>query len=330
MTSLSAPVRRLARAALLVLLGSTILAGPSSAAFGSPGPVYSPAIQAWLDADTITPDAPPGGVVEVGVTFWDTSVQALAEHVDGVFVRLHPAKGNAAPSEGRITADFPGHVLAALVVPKGGPGKVTLGIRGQSCDAGGACKPADFPVPFAGTGPPPDAKTFDLVTGSFHDIVGDVVVGRPTALTVEVMPRGLWDVTAVGLSDRVDVIARDPNDASGAQLGLAALERQGDVGTPYVGTIVVRQAGTVELSVAIPGGGADLEIAGERKVVTVIEAGRRPSTAPAAASEAARAPTPTPAAAEPGGGIPAIAWIAAGVLLVFGGGFLLLRFLADQ
>lgn len=330
-------VRGLASAGFRAVFGLAVLSGIAAGAAPSISRAASPAtagslgsIQAWLDTDSIRPDAAPGGTVEIGVSFWDLSVQNLAS-INRVFVRLHPAKGSAAPSEGRVTADFPGHVTAALVVPKGGPGSITVGVHGQACDENGTCRPADIALAIVGTGPPPDAKNFDLVEGSFHDIVGDVVVGQPTSLTVEVMPRGLWDVSAVGLSDRVFVVARDPTDGSGAELGLATLERQGGAGAPYSGTIVIRQTGTVDLSVMIPAGGAHIDIAGERKEVTVIDTGGRPSDPPAAASPArgalAEAPASTPARDQ---GVPAIVWILAAVVVLVGGGFLVLRFLADQ
>jgi len=258
-------------------------------------------------------------MLEAGITFWDTGQLALAP-VDGVYARLKPAKGKAAASEATIRADFPGHVVADFVVPVGGPGALVVGVHGAD---------ADVNLKVTGVGPPPGAQVFDLVAGSVHDIVGDIVAGRPFAVTVDVMPRGQWGVSALGLSDRVDVIAIDPADRSATELGTATLVRQGGPGTPYTGMLTVRATGNLELAVALSMGGAELMIAGEHKRVTVLAAGIRPSTAPAATEQAVPAPArPDPAATSDG--IPLIAWLVAIAVVVIVGGYLVLRFLADQ
>ena len=326
--------RRLVMPALAAVVVAAALAGAAVGASPAPPAASLPTrdslgqIQVWLDSDFITPDAPPGGSLEAGFTFWDLGQLAL-KPVAGVYARLRPAKGAAAPSEGQITADFPGHVVAVLVVPKGGPGKVEVGIRGQTCDANGTCRPADIPLPISGTGPPTGAPALDLVTGSIHDFVGDIVAARPFPVTADVMPRGLWNVGDVGLTDTVDVVAFLPNDPSGAMFGSGTLTRQGGVGTPYTGTMTVRTTGNLELAVALRIGGSDLVIAGERKTITVLDVGVRPSTIPVASAQAAPVPVGADAAA-PSDGISAIVWIVLIAVLVIGGGYLLLRFLADQ
>jgi len=308
-----------ALAGIVIAVALSWSAAVASAVSPAPAPPASLAtVQAWLDAD-FTPDAPPGGKLEAGITFWDTGQLALAPVV-GVYARLKPAKGKAAASEGTIRADFPGHVVAEFVVPAGGPGALVVGVHGADGDA-------DLEI--AGVGPPPGAKVFDLVSGSIHDIVGDVVAGRPFSVTVDVLPRGEWDVTTVGLSDRVDVMAIDPTDRSATELGTATLQQQGGAGTPYAGMMTIRATGNLELAVALSIGGAELVIAGEHKPVTVLAAGIRPSTAPAATEQAAPAPArPDPAATSDG--LPLIAWLVAIAVVVIGGGYLLLRFLADQ
>ena len=312
------------------LAGAAVGASPQAPAASLPTRDSLGQIEVWLDADFITPDAPPGGTLQAGFTFWDLGQLAL-KPVDGVYVRLRPAKGAAAASEGAIRADFPGHVVADLVVPKGGPGTIEVGIHGQSCDANGTCTPADIPLPIAGTGPPTGAPALDLVSGTIHDFVGDIVAARPFPVTADVMPRGLWDVRSVGMPDRVDVVAFLPNDPSGAMFGSGALVRQGDVGTPYTGTMTVRTTGTLELAVALHIGGSELVIAGDRKPVTVLAAGIRPSTEPVAASQGAEAPAPASAPAPATDqGIPGIAIAVVVATVVIGGGALVLRVLADQ
>ena len=329
--------RRVAMAVLAAAVAASAVAGaaagasPAASAGSLPTRDSLGQIEVWLDADFITPDAPPGGTLQAGFTFWDLG-QLTLKAVDGVYVRLRPAKGSAAPSEGRVRADFAGHVVADLVVPKGGPGTVQVGIHGRSCDASGTCTPADIPLPIAGTGPPTGAPALELVSGSIHDIVGDIVTARPFSVTADVVPRGLWDVRSVGLPDTVDVIAFQPNDPTGAMFGSGSLQRQGDVGTPYTGTMTVRTVGTLELAVALHLGGAGLVIAGDRKPITVLEAGVRPSTGPAASNPAAP-PDSTPAGSDstaPSGGIPVIVWVVAVLVVIVGGGALLLRLLADQ
>ena len=67
-------------------------ASPSpSAAPPAVGPGTFSFIQAWLDSDSITPDAPPGGIIEAGVTFWDLHQHEPAQ-ISGIYVRLDPAK----------------------------------------------------------------------------------------------------------------------------------------------------------------------------------------------------------------------------------------------
>ncbi len=337
---INARVRRwLAGPGLLVALTPLVLAAAALGASPTPVTAAAPAalvtaeslgeIQAWLDSDVIVPDAPAGASLEAGITFWDIGQLVIAP-VDRVYVRLRPATGSAAPAEGRIETDFPGHVVATLEVPKGGPGSIEVGVHGQACDSSGTCRPTDIPLKVSGTGPPPGSRVFDLVAGAFHDIVGDVVVGRSTAVTVDVVPRGLWDPTKVGLTDRVDVVASIPNDRSGATTGLGALQREGGVGTPYVGAIVIRLGGPADLAVAIPVGGSDLIVAGEHRRVNVIEASLHSSAEPPVASRAAEAPVPSPGPSQvPDPGIPVVVWILLAAV-VLGGGGLLLRVLADQ
>jgi hypothetical protein len=59
-------------------------------------------------------------MLQVGYTFWDTRVGDFP-NVESPYVKLYPAKGKAAPSEAIIDQDFPGHVLATVTVPEGGP-----------------------------------------------------------------------------------------------------------------------------------------------------------------------------------------------------------------
>jgi hypothetical protein len=294
--------------------------GAASPAASGPDPY--PNVQAWLDSDSITPDAPPGGMVEAGVTFWDTHTHDFAQFT-GIYVRMRPGTGNAAPAEGKVQADFPGHVTAVFVVPEGGPGAIEVGVRGNECTAGAGCADVDFPFKFAGTGPPPEAPINQLVTATFLPFVGDIVAGRTFPVTVEAMPRGLYDFSAVNLDSGLVVIARQPG---GPEVASAPLQQTGEIGTPFTGHLTLPDTGPIDLSVAIPGvnGGRDQVIDGSTKQVTVIEGGRRNSPAPGASAVV------TPLAPAPGDvGIPAIAWVIAIGALIAVVGLVLRRVLAD-
>jgi hypothetical protein len=279
-----------------VLLIAASWALPVAAASPSPAPGTPEGLQVWLDSDSITPDAPPGGVVQVGFTFWDTRVGDFP-NVESPYVKLHPAKGKAAPSKATIEQDFPGHVLATVEVPQGGVGAVEVGIR-----AGGK----DIPLTIAGTGPPPAAPVQNLVIATIQPLVGDTVAGRAFPLTVEVQPRGLYDQSAVPLPNDVTAVARHPG---GPGLSTGDLRRTGDLGTPYTGKLTIPETGDVEIAIQVPvAGGGNYEVPGSVITRTVIEGG--PKSAAPAQAPASAAPVPTsPQPAAAAGGIPAIAWL---------------------
>jgi hypothetical protein len=316
----------------LVLALAMIASAPGSAALAASPAPSAPTkdslatVQAWLDASSITPDAPKGGFVQVGFTFWDTAAHDFAP-IDGVYARLHPGKGNAAPSPAKIEADFPGHVVATFEVPAGGPGALEVGVHGQACTAAGACVPATISLRISGTGPPPDAQPLSLVSATYHDFVGDLVAARAFPVAVDIAPRGLWDFDALHLPTTFTAVAVA---SDGTRVATADLTEAGDVGTPWTGSMTIPDTGDVTLTVEIPGdGGGGATLPGPPKSVTIIEAGIRPSTAPAPSDLAVPAPAPA-APAAPSGDIPIFVWILAGAVLVGGGGYLLLRYLADQ
>lgn len=280
-----------------VLLIAACWTLPVAAASPSPAPGVPEGLQVWLDSDSLTPDAPPGGILQVGYTFWDTRVGDFP-NVEGPYVKLHPAKGNAAPSEATIEQDFQGHVLATVTVPDGGVGKLEVGLR-----AGGK----DTPLTIAGTGPPPAAPPQDLITATIEPLVGDTVVDRAFPLTVDVNSRGLWDQSALPLPDDVIAVARHPG---GRGLSTGDLRRSGDLGTPYTGKLTIPETGDVEIAIQVAvAGGGNYEVPGSVITRTVIEGGPKSAAPAQAPTSAAPVPTsPQPAAAS-SGGIPAIAWV---------------------
>ena len=289
-------VRGLPRVALTTLTALAALAGPGSLAAAAAAPTPSPAttssVQAWLDAPFITPDAPPGGVLEAGVTFWDPATNDFAA-LDGVFARLRPAKGKAAASEGSVSADFPGHVVMQLVVPKGGPGSLVIGVHTAA---------GDEMIPLSGIGPPPTATADQLVAATFHPFVGSVVAGRPYPVVVDVQPRGQWDLAEMPSLDGLSVVA----SVGGRQVASAPLVEDAAPGTPFRGQVTVPDPGAAELSVALFGpDGSTSTVAGAAVTVTAA-AGDRPTTPPGS--------TASPPPAEEG--VPMIAWLVLAALAV--------------
>ncbi|HEX5012674.1 MAG TPA: hypothetical protein VFV72_00850 [Candidatus Limnocylindrales bacterium] len=329
--------RRLARLAPVgVVLAALVTAPAVQAADPTPAasaaPVSPPAnIEAWLDADFVTPDAPPGGVLEAGFSFWDTRQQEFLSlgGAQGVYVLLRPGTGSAAPSEASIQEDFPGHVVADMVVPEGGPGDVEVGMVVNAC-VNDVCSDQRAPFQIAGTGPPPGAKPEELIGAEILPLVGDTVVGREFPVTVNVLSRGLWDFSTLPLPDHLLVVARHPG---GAELSTGELRPGATPGAPYTGKLTIPETGDVEISIAVPldlGGSREIEGATVQR--TVIEGGRR-TEAPAAAASQPAAPLPTSGAtnapAGSSGGIPGYVWILGAGALVIGGLFVLNRVLRD-
>jgi hypothetical protein len=317
--------RLLALALAAVAIG---LVGPAAIATGaSPEPSFAPVrppalFQAWLDSEFIVPDAPPGGVLQAGFTFWNTRDHDFGE-IGGIYARMRPATGDAAPSEATIEADFPGHVTATFVVPEGGPGEIEVGTRVDTC-TNEVCGEADAPYTLSGVGPPPDADPASLVTAQFTPFVGDTVVGRAFPVAVMIQPRGLWDLVALPLPDALEVVASAPGNPT---LASAPLLPGAEPGTPWTGRLTIPETGPVELTVQVqnPAGVASV-IAGEPAELTAIEGGRRETSGTAATSTAAPA---APAVAGDEGGIPMLVIIGLVVVALFGVGLVLRRVLAD-
>jgi hypothetical protein len=317
--------RLLALALAAVAIG---VVGPGAVATGaSPEPSFAPVsppalFQAWLDAEFIVPDAPPGGVLQAGFTFWNTRDRDFGE-VGGIYAQMRPATGDAPPSEATIESDFPGHVVATFVVPDGGPGEVEVGTRVDIC-ANDVCGEADAPFTISGVGPPPDADPASLVFTQFTPFVGDTVVGRAFPVTVIIQPRGLWDFGALPLPDELEVVASVPGNPA---LASAPLLPGTELGAPWTGHLTIPETGPVKLTVQVPNpGGVARVIAGEPAELNAIEGGRRETSAPAASST----PAPgSPVAAGDGGGIPTPVIIGLVVVALVGLGLVLRRVLAD-
>lgn len=281
-----------------------LAASPSSAP--APSIAGPEGVEAWVDADFITPDAPPGGVLEAGITFWNAPGHALAR-VGGVTVLLRPAKGDAKPSVGTVQADFPGHVVVDLVVPEGGPGSIEVGVPAQVCKADGTCSETLLPIPIAGTGPPPEADAADLIDATLHPLVGDIVAGREFPITVDVVGKGQWVLDTLPLPDHLIAVVAE---VGGADVATAELRPGVQPGSPYTGRLTIPETGQLSLTVAIPAtNGEDQVLPGATTALKVIGGGRPPSAEPTA---------PEPPAA-PSGEIPMVVWLGGiGAVLVAG------------
>jgi hypothetical protein len=265
---------RIARLALGLALvaGSQVpavlAASPSPGSSAEPGGPF-PTIEARLDA-AIRPDARPGSMIEAGITFWDRQSHTFAA-INGVYVLLRPAEGDAEPSVGTAESDFRGHIVAEFAVPEGGPGAIEVGVQGRVCTSDGACTDAKLPFTLAGTGPPPEADPATLIDATFLPFVGDLVANREFPVSVDVVPRGRWDIDALDLPERLVVTA---TVRGGPELARADLVPGGSPGTPYTGHLTIPEAGDVALAVAVPAEiGEDHVIASSSTGVTVIESG---------------------------------------------------------
>jgi hypothetical protein len=275
-------------------------ASPAPSASAEAGPGAFPNLEVWLDRATRT-DARPGSTIAVGLTIWD-SQQAKFLVMSGLYLELYPATGKARPTEAEITrSDWPGHFLANVIVPKGGPGAVEVVVRDGN---------ADLPIHVGGVGPPPTAPLSSLVDAEVQLPSEPAIAGRPMDLVVDLRTRVEWD-PPVGLPDRLIVIA-----TLGRGPELTNTEIRAVTGSPttFAGPITIPKAGNVTLAFAFPGGpsGADDFF----QTTTRVQVG--------AAGES----TPAVAAPVPDGGLP---WplIGGGIIIVVAAAFLIRRVFAD-
>ncbi len=305
-------------AALMALLATLALTpGGALAAAPSPAPDPFPTIETWIDGTIeAPPDAPAGGKVLLGVTFWDVRDHKLFS-IGGLVARVFPAKGHAGPSVAQLTSDAVGHATAQVTVPKGGIGRIEIDATGQQCTADGTCTDVYQPLRIAGTGPPPDAPIAQLVRATLLPITGDVVAGRPTKIAVELMPIGLWAPDALKLPPELQVVM---SLVGGARLGSAPLQQDPpDSGQPYQGSIRVPQPGQVSLKPSfVDASGTTVAINSELGPIQVIGSGiRADGTSPRPSASAGPAAAPVPGDAASDAGPPWIP-IALGVVLLLG------------
>ena len=282
----------------LVPIPGVLAAGPT------PEPVDPfPTVETWIDAPIeAPPDAPAGGLVDFGATFWNARDHTLFG-INGLNVKLYPKTGNAKPSVAKAIQDVPGHILAQLKIPKGGVGRVEIVTSGQECAADGTnCHNVDIPLRITGTGPPPDAPPGELVTAELLPVTGDVVAGRPATIAVLLHQIGLWTAETFALPDNIEVTS---TKVGGGRLGSARLQQDPPTaGQPYRGTIRIPEPGSVVLAAAfVDGSGRTQPIQGVLGPIQVIGSAVRPDGAsprPSATAGPADAAAPGDAATDAG------------------------------
>jgi hypothetical protein len=222
-----------------------------------------------------------------------------------------------------VTADFPGHVTAGLVVPEGGPGDVEVGMLVPACIESVGCGDQRAPFVVTGIGPPPDARPDQLIGAEILPLVGDTVVDREFPIAVNIVPKGDWTEDTLKLPDHLVVIARHPG---GKALSTGDIRPGTQPGTPWTGKLSIPETGDVEIVLAIPrDDGTNAEIEGASVDRQVIQGGRPASNAPVPSASAA----PASPASAPSEGIPTIALIGGIAAVVVVVGLVARRLLAD-
>jgi hypothetical protein len=278
---------RTRRAILLAAFLASAVAGSTSAASPAPSAASPDAgglgnLEAWLD-EPMTPDTPAGRTIPIGLTIWDTQAAELSP-IGGLYLKLHPATGKARPTEAETRSDWPGHILANVIVPKGGPGAIEIGISGRACTSDGTCTDTSFPFTVGGIGPPPAAPRSLLVSARLQPLVQPVIAGRPIEIVIDLAPLAAWDPESLGLPDRLVVIARN---GTGPDLASTEIRRGAGPVNIFRGQITIPEPGDVALMFALPGGGSGADD-------VIDSATTRVKVAPATdSSPAAAAPDPT-------------------------------------
>ena len=212
-------------------------------------------IEVWLD-QPIPTDVSAGASILVGFTLWDNETAQLFP-MEGLYLRLHPATGKARPTAAETRSDWPGHILANVIVPKGGPGAIETGISGRACTTDGTCTDANFPFTLGGVGPPPEAPHSILIEARLRPLVQPVIAGRPVEVAMSLVPRAAWDPATIGLPDRLIVFARN---GTGPDLASTEIRRGAGPVDLYRGQITIPDPGDVALMFAIPGNGAEDDV----------------------------------------------------------------------
>jgi hypothetical protein len=239
-------------------------------------------LQAWLD-EPLPSDAEPGTQLRIGALLWDR-VHNTTAGASPTFVRLYPASGDGAPVEAAASPDWPGHVVATLMVPDGGPGRVEVRLRGTACTQDG-CEVSDALFDLQGVGPPEGAPLPSIVDADIEPLVPTFTAGQATEVDVVLRPDVDWpDLARPG---RLFVLVRQPR---GDQFEAVPANLVDEAGRRYRATITLPEVGRYILEASMEEGRAagDLFVASALAVEAV---------APALASSD---PSPSPTTGAPG------------------------------
>ena len=313
--------------AMVTIGSSAFAASPAPSAGGTPVPSADPAtesnLEAWLDVP-FSGNTTVGKPVHLGLTLWDNARQTLAE-LNELTIHLSPAKGSAKPTSAKATIDWPGHLVVDIVVPKGGPGELSIGLPAEVCATDGSCTEQELLVPFRGVGPPPDAPRSALVVARVERIAGPLLAGQPFDVRVTLEPQARWDEDALDLPDQLVAFV---NASGGPDLASTLLNQAGggggSSGIEYLGQLTVDEPGDVTLQIAIPGNGSEDQVFGRAATRLQIGGTATPSDAPSA-RPGSNGPTPS----APADGDPPWVLIGAVVLGLAALGYAIRRGFAD-
>jgi hypothetical protein len=312
----SLPVASLLVGGLLGLAALPAL-GASAAPAASNAPLTDPNTELWLD-EPLPPDVPEGRTVEVGYTVWDVSRQALSQ-VNSADIRVYPKAGKAAPTQGHTHADWPGHVIAPLTIPKGGLGRVEIGYPSQECHTDGTCVPVFVPFAFGGVGPPPDAPRSVLVIATIQPIAGPVSVDQAFEVDVDIAPKVAWDARLLALPKQVVLIASQLNGTSTTQVDMRVVNDG-----QYHASMTLSDGGDTVLTVAFQTG-TELDPIDRSAQRIQVLGGDAPASPVASATPVGSAPSPV----VPAGPDLPIVPIGLGAVLLIGGAYVIRRTFAD-
>jgi len=284
---------------------------PSASAAASEGPPERPPFEAWLDRP-ITADAAPGDTLDVGVTIWDALGLEIPRLGATIFIQAVPPAGGGDPVRVVAIRDWPGHFRAQVEVPAGGLDRLETGIPGTVCE-NDVCRPDDWLIPVAGTGPPPDAPITTIAEARIDAGGERIAANRPADVSVAVRPRADWET--VPLPARIVVRVREPR---GPNLATATLPLKDSATGTYQGTITIPRAGDLVLEAATDADGGDATRFGTSMTPVSVAAGSGPG-----GGGTAESPEPDAAADE---GLPPIVLVLLVGAAVLGAGVMLAGF----
>jgi hypothetical protein len=228
-------------------------------------------LELWLDRP-LPQDVPAGTEIPIGLMVWDTQAQAFVTD-NPPFVRLHPAAGDAEPSQVTLVEDWRGHYAETIQVPQAGMGTFEAGFGGTACDET-SCRRAETIFPIGGVGPPPGAALPTIATAEIL-IDGAAVAGQPADVSIHLQPNVAWSGETFATPDQLILQVREPRaeviDQVPAMPGTTALR--------YDATILLPEAADYVLQVAADEGGDAPEVFGASLIP--ITATVAPSSEPA-------------------------------------------------